>query len=160
MSREIRRVPENWQHPKIRGTGEYESLLSDYAWYVDCWANTVTKEVDKIKEKADVSLQDAADYLDGLASEEYLAPPNPRDFMPSGTWFQLYQTVSEGTPLTPPFASQEELVTHLTTLGTFWDSTPWSVARAEGMVSQGFCMSGMMDTATGKMSLNEEVFDK
>ena len=44
------------------------------------------------------------------------------------TWYQVYETVSEGTPVTPPFATQEELIEYLVENGDFWDQK----RRAEG----------------------------
>lgn len=37
------------------------------------------------------------------------------------TWYQVWETVSEGTPVTPPFATKEELVDYLVEHGDFWD---------------------------------------
>lgn len=37
------------------------------------------------------------------------------------TWFQVWETVSEGTPVTPPFATKEELIDYLVANGDFWD---------------------------------------
>jgi hypothetical protein len=33
------------------------------------------------------------------------------------TWFQMYETVTEGTPCTPPFATKSELVDYLVSYG-------------------------------------------
>jgi hypothetical protein len=38
-----------------------------------------------------------------------------------GTWFQLWETVSEGTPVSPPFATKEELAEYLAKNGDMWD---------------------------------------
>lgn len=58
------------------------------------------------------------------------------------TWFQVYETVSEGTPVTPPFATREELVDYLVTNGDYWDQyrdaeVPWSRKQAEAFVFGG-----------------------
>lgn len=45
------------------------------------------------------------------------------------TWFQMYETVSEGTPVTPPFETREELVEYLVANGCFWDQK----RRARGL---------------------------
>jgi hypothetical protein len=37
------------------------------------------------------------------------------------TWWQLYESVSEGTPVSPPFATKEELASYLSTYGDFWE---------------------------------------
>lgn len=64
------------------------------------------------------------------------------------TWYQVYETVSEGTPVTPPFATKEELIEYLTTNGDFWDQRrrkeggssmqcdPWPRDAAERFVNE------------------------
>jgi hypothetical protein len=55
---------------------------------------------------------------------EWDMPPDPISYRPAftsePTWFQLYETVSEGTPVTPPFATEAELIDYLCTQGDFW----------------------------------------
>jgi hypothetical protein len=53
-------------------------------------------------------------------------PPDPKYYRPpwteaEATWFQMYATVSEGTPVSPPFATKEELVEYLVANGDYWD---------------------------------------
>lgn len=60
MGREIREVPENWQHP-TNGLGAYEPMFA-HSW---------TKE--------------------------------------EATCFQVYETVTEGTPLSPVFKSLDQV---------------------------------------------------
>ena len=78
----------------------------------------------------------------------------------------MYETVSEGTPVTPPFATKEELVEYLIEHGDFWDQKrrkegntimpcdPWTREQAEtfvndtewapsGMIINGKYMSGI-----------------
>lgn len=74
------------------------------------------------------------------------APPDPDYYRPKwadgeATWYQMYETVSEGTPVTPPFESKEELATHLMRHGTFWDNTPWSDKAAANFVGAGWAPS-------------------
>lgn len=40
---------------------------------------------------------------------------------PEGEGWQVWETVSEGSPITPVFPTAEELVEHLCTVGTVWD---------------------------------------
>ena len=47
----------------------------------------------------------------------------------------MYETVSEGTPVTPKFATKEELVEYLVTRGTFYDG-PWKRKVAEAFVKE------------------------
>lgn len=51
--------------------------------------------------------------------------PDPEYYRPrwtadEATHYQLYETVSEGTPLSPPFASKAELVEYLVERGDGW----------------------------------------
>jgi len=52
-------------------------------------------------------------------------PPDREYYRPwkdeEATWFQVWETVSEGTPVTPPFATREELAAHLAEYGDDWD---------------------------------------
>jgi len=89
MSREVRRVPASWQHPRD-DRGEYRPLLADYR-----------------------------------AAQEYRNPhhecydsegvdPDPADYMPvwpesEKTHLQMYETVTEGTPLSPVMDTPEKL---------------------------------------------------
>lgn len=51
-------------------------------------------------------------------------PPDPRYYRPwrddEATWFQVWETVSEGSPVSPAFATREELVEYLVKHGDFW----------------------------------------
>lgn len=77
MSREVRRVPENWQHPQY-ALNRYEPLFDS----------------------------EGIDFSDPeIISENYM--PDWADA--ERTHLQIYETTSEGTPLTPPMATAEEL---------------------------------------------------
>lgn len=70
------------------------------------------------KMQTEKGLQEALDY--------YGQAPDVNDYVPEwteaeATWFQVYETVSEGTPVTPPFATRDELVEYLVKYGDFWD---------------------------------------
>ena len=87
--------------------------------------------------------------------EDY--PPDPNYYMPkpfkNPTWFQMYENVSEGTPISPKFETKEELVDYLVTNGDFWDQETgkggWERKNAEYFVNQGFAFSGII-TGSGK----------
>jgi len=94
MGREVRRVPATWEHPKE--DGRYKPLLEGYA---------AAKAEFEAKYKSE-GLQAALDYF-GQA-------PNQDDYMPDWTedektHFQMYETCSEGTPISPVMATPEEL---------------------------------------------------
>jgi hypothetical protein len=68
-------------------------------------------------------------------------PPDHRQDK-EATWFQAWETVTEGTPVTPPFATTDELVDYLATHGDFWDQergdSPWDRKSAEEFVKAGW----------------------
>ena len=99
MGREVRRVPANWQHPKEdnwRGESRYKPLYEGYA-------NAKKEFLQMLNEKG---LQEALDY--------YGQPPDQGDYMPDWpedqrTHYQMYETCSEGTPISPVMESPEAL---------------------------------------------------
>lgn len=51
---------------------------------------------------------------------------------PTGEGWQVWETVSEGSPITPVFATADELVDYLSTNGTTWDQKPSAFGRERG----------------------------
>lgn len=95
MSRELRMVPKDWEHPK-REDGRYTPLFDGYRAALQGFE-------DAIKEKG---LADAIDYYGG--------GPMSEDYMPDWpdaerTHYMMYETTSEGTPISPAFETPEEL---------------------------------------------------
>ncbi len=61
---------------------------------------------------------------------------------PTGKGWQVWETVSEGSPVTPVFETAETLVDHLVSVGT-WDKA-WTRQAAEGFVhGSGWAPTGM-----------------
>lgn len=174
MGREIRRVPANWSHPKgERRNGQIDYLPmrdqdAESAWaeWQAEYAKWLAGEHDRI-----IAEYGADDYPKAEPYRAFCAwngqPPDPAYYRPkweegSATWYQVYQTVSEGTPVTPPFATKEELVEYLVANGDFWDQRrrkdgvthmpcePWGRKAAESFVGAGFAPSMMVThTAAG-----------
>lgn len=135
MGREVRKVPADWKHPKDERTGRYKPLF-DGSRYAEC-----KKEwLDMLAEKG---LQETLDYHGN--------PPNAEDYMPDWpeaerTHLMMYEDTSEGTPISPPFATPEELARWLTDNGAsaFGSST----ARYEewlATIRDGFAVGLVMD---------------
>lgn len=59
----------------------------------------------------------------------------------------LYETVSEGTPTTPVFATAAELIDHLATVGQDYEQVPMRRAAAETLVTQGGSFGSFVVTA-------------
>lgn len=148
MGREVRRVPPNWKHPVLldRGNGNkflqpmHDKTFQDAAAE---WKSNFAKW----------EAGDRPDYCtDSSRSLEYWeyedAPPSDRAYYrpwkgEEATWYQLWETVSEGTPVTPPFETKEALIDHLVTHGTDYDHRPWSLDQAKAMVDIGWSPSAI-----------------
>ena len=108
MGREVRRVPADWQHPKDKN-GNFEPLLDGYADRVAEWD----------REAAEWAAGKFPDYADEeskkLPFAEWDGPrPVKSDYMPDWpveqkTHIMMYEDTSEGTPISPAFATAEEL---------------------------------------------------
>jgi len=111
MGREIRRVPPNWEHPK-GNDGEYQSMFDQ------SFDDAVNEWAEEFK-KWDPVDHDGEEFAEGWGN-----PPDRKCYLPvfmeEPTWYQVYQTVSEGTPVSPPFETPEELARYLSDNGDFW----------------------------------------
>ena len=124
MWREVRRVPANWQHPKriskYRWTEEYQpcrqrslkEAIKDYytdlkKWYKDYFDFVENGKTVKYERKT-YSFK-IGNFLDRIWDEPP-SPPDPKYYMPEWERFQLFEDVSEWTPLSPAFETAEELV--------------------------------------------------
>lgn len=81
---------------------------------------------------------------------------SPDDYMPSGEWYQLYETVSLGTPLSPPFATPEELINWLVNNTDFYGDQ-WTLEQATKILK--FGGSPSMFTQNGKIYAGNEALD-
>lgn len=112
MGREVRMVPADWQHPKD-ANGRLKPLLDGpFAASLADW------QLGKAKWEEGL----CSDYSGGwkphdktYSYEEWDGgPPEEADYMPAfaggtATHFMMYETTSEGTPISPAFATPEEL---------------------------------------------------
>ena len=120
--REIRKVPKNWQHPK-----------NEYNQYIPMCSMEFYEEYKKwvtIEEYIEEHW-DSAWYEYGLDTNNYT---------PNWDWYQLYECVSEWTPITPPFETLEELRDWLINNNDYWDNK-WSESAIDNMLSDWFAMS-------------------
>lgn len=124
MGREIRRVPANWEHPKSEDPYGRERLQPMYdSTFAD--AASEWKEAFAAWERGERPSYCSEDSKHLEYWEWENSPPTREYYRPwkddEATWFQLWETVSEGTPVTPPFATKEELADHLAEHGDAWD---------------------------------------
>lgn len=174
MGREIRMVPPNWVHPKNehgqdqpmrerRFEDEFAKWLEDFDRIRSGNLKYIERECYLGKGKIPL-----AEWLhdDGR-------PPDPKFYRPwsdgEATWFQVWQTVSERTPVSPPFATREELIDYLVINGDFWDQKRgdggYSRAQAEAFVNAGWAPSmaiigGQSATGIGAASLISSTKEK
>ena len=81
---------------------------------------------------------------------EYATEPTVEDYFPD--WdvpedelgWVLYETVSEGTPVSPVFKTADELIEHLCIIGQDWDQVPMRRAAAEALVRGGHSAGSFM----------------
>ena len=164
MGREIRKVPKNWKHPTknrysydknfiplmdnyVRSLGYYKESVDDFIKYM-------TEIIEKGKTKVyDKVWEDPKQLYEYLIEDGQMNPPDVNDYMPSGEWYQLYEDVSEGTPLSPPFETPKELVEWLTNNKDYWDSQ-WTKEQAEAMVKDEYSPS--MVVTGGKLYNSQE----
>ena len=98
-------VPPDWQHPKD-GRGNSRPLY-DRSFYD-------TRRAEWETSYADVGLQ--------ATLEKHGDPPDIDEYMPdfppgTATHYMMYETCTEGTPISPAFATPEELAHWLTDTG-------------------------------------------
>lgn len=68
--------------------------------------------------------------------------------VPSGEWWQVWETVSEGSPVTPAFESALELINYLVKNGDQWDQNRgeggWTLKNATTFVQNAWAPSGVV----------------
>lgn len=141
MGREVRRVPPNWHHPQTSKYGREECYQPMHDETYEHAANEWLKEFHDFmadpKAQAEALSAECKYFWDWHGSpptQEYYRPYSDEE----ATWFQVYETVSEGTPVTPAFATKEELVEYLVANGDAWDQKrgdgPWTRKSATAFV--------------------------
>ena len=125
MGREIRMVPPNWEHPRHTADdarrpekiGEYRSCYdTDYETAAKEWCENFQKWANGPHPSQPCNYTKYYWEWEHPPDEELCRPA----FGAEATWYQLYETVSEGTPVSPPFATAHELAVYLSENGDFW----------------------------------------
>lgn len=126
MGREIVMVPPNWDHPMMEDKPDRKQPMYDQS-FEDRFAEWL-KDFDRVRSGA-LKDYERECYPRGLADwlNDEGRPVDPAYYRPwkddEATWFQLWETVSEGTPVTPPFATKQELADYLAANGDEWDQS-------------------------------------
>lgn len=153
MGREIRRVPKGWEHPK-RDNGSYHPMRdASYEeaaneWLNNCILFSQGKHPYQLENKYNANEYKYWWDFDGT-------PPEIDYYLP--TWkpeericYQIYENVSEGTPVSPVFESEEEMVQWLIKQGH-------SENASRKFVEDGWVMTGML--VDGRSAMNIDCFD-
>lgn len=126
MKQERRYVPADWVHPQEKDGGyiplfyDLDAAMAEWEFGCECIARgdmfayyDVFTKTTKWTTKADAPINT---HLVTFAQWEWdeAKPGEEKDYMPrwkpeERTHVQLYETVSEGTPISPLFASDQEL---------------------------------------------------
>lgn len=120
MGREVRMVPADWQHPKY--THDNAPFTAAVGRYIPQLYGSYAEAEREFLEKANAEgLQEAIDYF-GTPERDGYMPDWPDE---ERTHFMMYEDTSEGTPISPAFASPEELARWLADTGAsaFADNT-------------------------------------
>ncbi len=152
MGREVRRVPANWQHPRVSVFALTQKGYKEIYLPIGPFEDLLTR-VEEFKAKLRNCRTEDEQYA--LLSNE---PPSG-DYMPNwpssvATHYMMYETCSEGTPISPAFATPEALARWLTDTGAsmFGDMTAsyeqWLTIAKGRERSVGL----MVDSATGTHS--------
>ena len=130
MGREVRRVPSNWQHPQDED-GEYIPLFGDsfaecaarwdeedIKWregFVEDWDWKPGSLIERWRLRGPAcSMENFADWDGPRPVESDYMPDWP---MAERTHWQMYETTTEGTPISPIFATAEDLARWLADTG-------------------------------------------
>lgn len=133
MGREIRRVPKGWEHPRDE-KGNYIPMF-DQSWTdaIDEWIANYEKW--KVEPERDCTFLEW--YGDAPNSEAYRP-----DYDSEPTCYQVYETVSEGTPTSPVFETEDDMFDWLVAQGH-------SEHAARRFVEEGFVFSMLMVPGKG-----------
>ena len=162
MGREIRKVKKGWEHPKD-SKGVYIPMYDE--WYEDALNEWIVNH----------KLWIAGNHEDQLNNEscrkyKYYAewvdnPPDIESYRKEKwkatdeMWFQMYENVSEGTPVTPAFKTKKELAEYLIDTGNSYDGK-WTKEQAYGFIESEYCPSLIMNSSgvhKGKEIFNKEL---
>ncbi|MBY3162080.1 hypothetical protein HFO65_15710 [Rhizobium laguerreae] len=136
MGREVRKVPANWEHPKKLDSYGRERLQPMFDMtFADAaaeWKENFMKWEGGDRPSHFTGEDESLEYWEWENN-----PPDRAYYRPwtdeDAIWFQVWETVSEGTPVSPPFETEEELIAYLAANGDFWDQKRCKEPGWEGL---------------------------
>lgn len=146
MGREVRRVPVGWKHPTVwnRYRGEEYQPMHD-STYAEAWADHQKSRAEHPEWYANASGDYAPDPL-------YHRPEWPEGVT---LGYQLYENVSEGTPLSPVFETADQLAEWLAEgqpIGIGRDIVHMTFEQARVFVDRGYAPSMVYSPDRGLVS--------
>lgn len=136
MGCEVRMVPAKWQHP-INSSGTYEPL---YDGYEDAVARFIA-------DCEEMGIREALEVNDGgPRHSDYMHPEGER------THYMMYETISEGTPISPAFATPEELARWLACIASASGDRTAIYEQWLSTIKRGFAFSAVYTPDTGLVS--------
>ena len=127
MERELRRVPSDWQHPrddrwqlKPLHDRDYESALLD--WIESGWRFVAGGSLEygpTDEENCPRTWAGYAEWFGDAPEVEYHRPK----WVSEPTHYQVYETVSQGTPVSPVLSSKQAVVEWWMFVGDSFDGT-------------------------------------
>ena len=121
MGREIRRVPKGWEHPKNE-KGYFTPIYNEY--YLDAFNEWIAEHNEWLSGTHPDQLGLSEDTKGCRFYAQWNGNPPDVNYYLTEKWedkdltcFQIYENVSEGTPVSPLFNSLDELITFLTENG-------------------------------------------
>lgn len=113
MGREIRKVPKDWKHPK-NDKGRYKPMFEEV--YIDVlnewWQNHLLWEQRKHPDQEDYpeQIKNCQHYAEWHGNPPDVDRYNLRKWTAAEvTCFQVYETITEGTPVSPVFEHMKDL---------------------------------------------------
>lgn len=152
MGREIRRVPPNWQHPRDdRGryrplyNGTFDAAARQWLDEAKAWDDGTHETIAE-----DPSYREKYPYFWEYGGNPPEADCYRPDFGDTATAYQMYETVSEGTPVSPVFETEEAMVQWLISQGR-------SEHAARAFVRDGWAPSMVM--VDGRIAMGVDAHD-
>jgi hypothetical protein len=151
--RELRRVPKDWAHPRM-ANGHYLPLFNEpYERAIEKWIAAR----DNFAKGLDEDGMPLSEEAKGCTFEDWHgSEPQPDEYRPNWpeetmTHFQMYETCSEGTPISPVLESPEAVARWCADnrASAFGDNVApyeWWLRVCQGTAGFGL----MVDTATGE----------
>lgn len=159
MGREVRKVPAGWKHPKNGDGNDIPLFGGSFKEDLAEWEEGFSQwEKGFVKDWANVGWR-RREADDSPTFEEWAGPkPEEKDYMPDWpaserTHLQMYETCTEGTPISPVMETPEKLARWLADNGAsaFGESTA-SYEAWLSTIKAGFSVSAVFSPSTGLVS--------